>query len=482
MRINTFRSYYIFSALVANILFFSDATSQSDLSQISEDRKTKTVQIINDILPSVAAIQTFKESGTDGIYNLQVGSASVIHEDGYLLTNEHVVSGMVQGNAILYNSQPKHFKVIASMASEDLAIIKINSDEKLKPVPIGRSNDLLLGEPVITIGNPGGLNHSISTGIIGGLNRSTSTGSTFLPWMIQTSAAVSGGNSGGPLINALGQQIGTITSKQLGSENINFAISIDRIREVLPNLLSPELRYGFWLGIEIQMLSDQVVVKSIKDNSPASDSKFIAGDIIKSVNGTQISHPFDFYFSLIGLKQNQKINMTILRENSTIDLEVTLGELKLIDPIETIEVTQGISYKLYEGQWDKLPDFNKLKSSSSGVANTISANIESNDINEHYGLVFDGFLKINEEGLYTFNLSSDDGSQLIIGDNVLINNDGLHANISLEGRTRLKKGLIPIKILYFENSGDQKLELRYEGPGIRMQPIPENLLFSTPTK
>ena len=182
--------------------------------------------------------------------------------------------------------------------------------------------------------------------------------------MIQTSAAVSGGNSGGPLINALGQQIGTITSKQLGSENINFAISIDRIREVLPNLLSPELRYGFWLGIEIQMLSDQVVVKSIKDNSPASDSKFIAGDIIKSVNGTQISHPFDFYFSLIGLKQNQKINMTILRENSTIDLEVTLGELKLIDPIETIEVTQGISYKLYEGQWDKLPDFNKLKSSS----------------------------------------------------------------------------------------------------------------------
>ena len=137
MRINTFRSYYIFSALVANILFFSDATSQSDLSQISEDRKTKTVQIINDILPSVAAIQTFKESGTDGIYNLQVGSASVIHEDGYLLTNEHVVSGMVQGNAILYNSQPKHFKVIASMASEDLAIIKIDSDEKLKPVPIG---------------------------------------------------------------------------------------------------------------------------------------------------------------------------------------------------------------------------------------------------------------------------------------------------------------------------------------------------------
>ena len=102
--------------------------------------------------------------------------------------------------------------------------------------------------------------------------------------MIQTSAAVSGGNSGGPLINALGQQIGTITSKQLDSENINFAISIDRIRDVLPNLLSPELRYGFWIGIEVDMLSEGAKIKSITNKSPAQIAGLMINDKIKSMS------------------------------------------------------------------------------------------------------------------------------------------------------------------------------------------------------
>ena len=90
-----------------------------------------------------------------------MGAASVIHEDGYLITNEHVLSGMIQGNATLFGKQSKPFKVIASMTSEDLAIIKVDTKDKLKKIALGRSHDLLLGEPVITIGNPGGLNHSI---------------------------------------------------------------------------------------------------------------------------------------------------------------------------------------------------------------------------------------------------------------------------------------------------------------------------------
>ena len=183
------------------------AFGQDKIKEPASERITKTVQIIKKSLPSVASIQTFKESGTPGVYNVQAGSASVIHESGYLSTNDHVISGIIQGNAILYGKAPLPFKTIARMSSEDLAIIKIETENPLEPIPIGRSNDLMLGEPILTIGNPGGLNHSVSTGIISGINRSTSTGAAFLPWMIQTSAAVSGGNSGGPLINALGEQI-----------------------------------------------------------------------------------------------------------------------------------------------------------------------------------------------------------------------------------------------------------------------------------
>ena len=159
-------------------------------------RYTPTVRLIEESMPSVASIQTVQEAGP-GAFQMGVGSASVIHEDGYLLTNEHVLSRMRQGQVILPDHPPLEFRVVARMSSEDLALIKVDADRPLKAIRMGRSDDLMLGEPVLTIGNPGGLVHSVSTGIVSGLDRSTAVGATFLPMMIQTSAAVSGGNSGG---------------------------------------------------------------------------------------------------------------------------------------------------------------------------------------------------------------------------------------------------------------------------------------------
>ena len=467
----------LLTEFVSILILCSNITSLAEDNSIPIERETKTVQIIKSSLPSVAAIQTFKESGTKGIYNIQAGSASVIHEDGYLLTNEHVVSEIIQGNATLYGDSPKSFEVIATMASEDLAIIKINSEKKLPKIPIGRSNDLLLGEPVITIGNPGGLNHSVSKGIISGLNRSTSTGAAFLPWMIQTSAAVSGGNSGGPLINALGQQIGTITSKQMGSENINFAIAMDRVREVLPTLLSQELRYGYWLGIKIDMYAENATVQSVDERSPAQISGIIPGDVIKSINDQQISNAFDFQFEIIGLSPMQKIALKISRGNKILDIDITVGELELLKPSPEQNLKKGLTYKLFKGEWSKLPEFSSLNPIKSGSVKTPSAEMAEGEIADQYALSFDGYLEIKEEGFYTFSLSSDDGSQFIIGEKLLINNDGLHSFMAIEGRIRLPKGTFPIRVTFFENSGDQKLELRYQGPGIKMQPIPEDVFF-----
>ena len=467
----------LLTEFVSILILCSNITSLAEDNSIPIERETKTVQIIKSSLPSVAAIQTFKESGTKGIYNIQAGSASVIHEDGYLLTNEHVVSEIIQGNATLYGDSPKSFEVIATMASEDLAIIKINSEKKLPKIPIGRSNDLLLGEPVITIGNPGGLNHSVSKGIISGLNRSTSTGAAFLPWMIQTSAAVSGGNSGGPLINALGQQIGTITSKQMGSENINFAIAMDRVREVLPTLLSQELRYGYWLGIKIDMYAENAKVQSVDERSPAQISGIIPGEVIKSINDQQISNAFDFQFEIIGLSPMQKIALKISRGNKILDIDITVGELELLKPSPEQNLKKGLTYKLFKGEWSKLPEFSSLNPIKSGSVKTPSAEIAEGEIADQYALSFDGYLEIKEEGFYTFSLSSDDGSQFLIGEKLLINNDGLHSFMAIEGRIRLPKGTFPIRVTFFENSGDQKLELRYQGPGIKMQPIPEDVFF-----
>ena len=233
-------------------------------------RYTPTVRLVEQSLPSVASIQTLQVQDTPGIFNMAVGSASVIHRDGYLLTNEHVLFRMHQGEVLLWDRPQLPFRIISKMSSEDLALIKVEAGEPLKPLPIGRSDDLMLGEPVLIIGNPGGLIHSVSTGIVSGLHRSTALGGVFLPRMVQISAAVSGGNSGGPLINALGEQIGVVTSKKLDGENINFAITADRVREMFPALVSAELRYGFALGVEVDMYTPSGRVKEVREDSPAA--------------------------------------------------------------------------------------------------------------------------------------------------------------------------------------------------------------------
>ena len=451
---------------------------QEKVKEPDSERITKTVKIIKKSLPSVASIQTFKESGTPGIYNVQAGSASVIHESGYLLTNEHVVNGIIQGNAILYGKPPVPFKTVASMSSEDLAIIKIDAGGPLQPLPIGRSNDLMLGEPILTIGNPGGLNHSVSTGIISGINRSTSTGAAFLPWMIQTSAAVSGGNSGGPLINALGEQIGTITSKQLDSENINFAIAIDRIREVFPRMLSPELRYGFWFGVNIDMYGPTAKILSVEERSPAQRAGLIAGDIITKIDNLSVRNGFEFLFSLINRRPEEALDIEFLHKKENRKLKLILSELELLTPVPEEGMESGIRFEAFSGKWNKLPDFNSLESVKEGVVKIPSEKAFVSESGEDYGLRFTGYIKIKEEGLYTFKLSSDDGSQLSIGNQLIVDNDGLHSVISAIGMIRLRPGMHPISITFFENSGDQKLDVSYEGPNIRSQQIPAEIYFT----
>ena len=111
MQIISYTLNLTLTIFVSILILFSGPHSHAEDTSIPIERRTKTVQIINKSLPSVAAIQTFKESGTKGIYNIQAGSASVIHEAGYLLTNEHVVSEIIQGNATLYGDSPKNFEV-----------------------------------------------------------------------------------------------------------------------------------------------------------------------------------------------------------------------------------------------------------------------------------------------------------------------------------------------------------------------------------
>tara|TARA_Y100001933_G_scaffold101218_1_gene101804 strand:+ start:2951 stop:4393 length:1443 start_codon:yes stop_codon:yes gene_type:complete len=446
----------------------------------AQARHTPLVELIERCLPAVASLQTVQKQDAAGVFTMGVGSASLIHEEGYLLTNNHVLFRMHEGQAFLPGHPPMLFRIIATMSSEDLALVKVDAGKSLPFLKFGRSHDLMLGEPVVVIGNPGGLVHSVSEGIVSGLNRSTAVAGTFLPGMVQTSAAVSGGNSGGPLINALGEQIGVITSKKLDGENINFAITADRVRELFPTLLSAELRYGFRLGLEVEMLMPSVVVGAVNEGSPAEIAGIEIGDVIEAVDGREVNDGVDFHLALVGKAPRGRLDLKIQRNGEQKNIEVELGESDLPEPIAEEGVESGLKFEGFEGSWDVLPNFDELDPVVDGVVMMPTEEAFSTEDRENYGIQFEGFVKIPEEGLYTFYTSSDDGSRLSIGNAVVVNNDGLHAVQRKSGLVRLPAGLHPVTVSFFEQAGDEELAISWEGPGFALELVPEDAWFHMP--
>ncbi len=226
-----------------------------------------------------------------------VGSGSVIHERGYVLTNAHVIA---QASELLVTTSsgktlPAH--VVAALPEDDIALVKIDLADK-ETVPalrLGRSDDVMVGESVVAIGNPVGLGHTVTTGIISAIDRELNPRQDLkMTGILQTDAAINPGNSGGPLLNALGEQIGINTAIRGDAQNVGFAIGVDRVRALLPRLLAVEnrttpsgARLALGLGLEIRTFGDDeaLVVSDVVTGSPAAKAGIEVGSKLVDVNG-----------------------------------------------------------------------------------------------------------------------------------------------------------------------------------------------------
>lgn len=439
-------------------------------------RNTPLVALIRNCLPAVVSIRTLTPLEKPGTYQVRMGSGSIIHEAGYILTNEHVIANAVQGTVTLHDGRPLPYRVIGSFMHEDLALLKVNAGKRLATLRLGRSHDLMLGEPTLVVGNPGGLAQTVSSGIVSGLNRAAATQSAFLPSLIQTSAAVSGGSSGGPLINALGEQIGVITSKNTSLENVNFAISIDRVRMILRPLLAIEERYGTQIDVGIDPFATTAQVLSVRAHSPAAEAGIRKGDVLIQIDNFRIQQGFDYYLGLIDRQPGQPLDVVVLREQQEMRLRLTPAAAARLEPVTQAGLVSGIEYSVAQGQWDRLPDWKQLAPVASGVIDRVGlpANLAMGD---HFALRLNGFIHISRAGLYTFSTTSDDGSRLYIGDRLVVENDGLHAPQQSAGHVYLKAGLFPLRIEFFENSGGQFLRASWSGPDLQNQEIDSQFLF-----
>jgi len=297
------------------------------------------------------------------VYSL--GSGVIISEDGYILTNEHVVRGADELKVTLTDGKEYKGKIVGQDHTSDLAVVKIEG-RRFPYAPLGDSDSLIIGEWAIALGNPFGYllddpHPTVTVGVISALNRDIKMdpqeGRSYRK-MIQTDAAINPGNSGGPLVDANGQVIGINTfifSTSRGSEGIGFAIPIDRAKRIISDLISKGKVVKGWVGIKVQDLTqllasslgieekEGVIITEVDKSSPAEKAQVKRGDLITEINGEKVRNKADFQGITSYLKPQDKLEISLVREKRVIHTELSAQKEPTVKIAEEKEDFLGIT-------------------------------------------------------------------------------------------------------------------------------------------
>jgi serine protease Do len=222
-------------------------------------------------------------------------------------------------------------ELVGSDPGSDLAVLKIEPEETLQPAELGTSSDLMIGETVIAIGNPFGLSHTVTTGVISALNRSIQAGEDqIFKDFIQTDASINPGNSGGPLLNIRGEVIGINTAIYSEAQGIGFAIPSDRARRIVDDLISFGEVQAAWFGLEVQVLDANlskylgyegtggVLVSEVFPGSPAEKAGIRVQDILVEADNTPLNSPEEFSGLIQGVTVDDEITIHVFRKGKTL--------------------------------------------------------------------------------------------------------------------------------------------------------------------
>jgi S1-C subfamily serine protease len=307
------------------------------------------VNVIPAVQPSVVEVQSLNTGGSGA-----VGSGEIISADGNIVTNDHVVRGFSSYRVLLSNGKTLPAKLFGEAPEDDLAVLKVNATG-LRPIKLGNSSTVQVGEFVLAIGAPLGLEQSATFGIVSALNRTASEApggpAGVLTGLIQTSAPINPGNSGGALVDMQEQLIGiptlsaTIPSTGAAAEGIGFAIPVNRVKFVADQLVkngrlvntgqgflgitgadvTPDLASANNLPVNYGVLVTGFVPDAA-GKSPAQQAGMQQGDIIIAVNGTKVADNAALAGILLSLEPGTRVQVTVQRGSSQQKLTVTLGE------------------------------------------------------------------------------------------------------------------------------------------------------------
>ena len=310
--------------------------NQSEISPV--------IAIAKKVMPSVVGVHTYGTYSYWGrqITNMELGSGSgvIYSEDGYIITNYHVIEDATSVVVTLSDEQEYEAVIIGADEASDLAVLKIDAGRKLPAAELGNSSELQIGELVVAIGNPLGYDNTVTDGIVSGLNRQLSDYTDEMT-LIQTNAAINSGNSGGALVNGRGEVIGINSAKLVASnaEGMGFALSIDEVKPLVEQLITQGHVSRPYMGVTIdsQYQVDEetaeryeipmgIMIYEVAENSPAERAGLRAGDIIYKVNDTLIQS-FDDLSELIDSSQvGDTLRVLANREGKKVVCDVVLGD------------------------------------------------------------------------------------------------------------------------------------------------------------
>ncbi len=343
-----------FNGAVINPATAEAANEPAPMSQVAltpQNGETLAEAVAAKCLPSVVFVETYADAGGQ-LQAMGTGSGVVMTQDGYLITNNHVVDGG-QAFKVTIEGNTYDAELVGADPSSDVAVLKAKDAKGLTPMEIGNSDDLTVGQWVMTLGAPFGLEQSVATGIVSATSRSQimdasesaqaggSGEATIYPNMIQTDAAINPGNSGGAMVDADGKLIGIntlITSYSGNYSGVGFAIPANYAVNLANQIIAGETPTHAQLGVSLSTVNDQMAgsynlpaesgayVASVAQGSGAEAAGLAEGDIITALNGEKVEGASDLMLAVRGEKPGDTVTLTVNRNGQEQEIQVTLGD------------------------------------------------------------------------------------------------------------------------------------------------------------
>lgn len=327
----------------SQILEGTRPNSSIDVATIDTSREMTPAEVYAQNVASTVGITTSVTTNFFGFTTTSAASGSgfIFSDDGYILTNYHVVENSTAVKVTMYDGSSYDAELIGYDESNDIAVLKINA-ENLSPVVLGDSDNLNVGDSVLAIGNPlGELTFSLTAGVVSALDREITLSGNVTMELIQTDCAINSGNSGGALFNCYGEVVGITNAKYSSSgsgasiDNIGFAIPLNNVLNIVESIIEKGYIAKPYIGVSVASVSSETqsyglpkgaAVKVVSEGSPAEEAGLEINDIVTEANGVAIESSDDLVRLVGSLYNGAELRLTVYRQGETLEITVTVGE------------------------------------------------------------------------------------------------------------------------------------------------------------